>query len=130
MAQHWGTPTTVRVRGSGRGEGSFIRQNGPPGHYGHVILIVEASPNDGLTFMWEVAETAIPKVYAEAVQRGIQRTCEAHGAFAGSAFTRTTVRIVDGSFHDFDSRERSFELAAAEAFENAVRQSGGTYLAD
>lgn len=130
MAYHWGTPTVVRVLGSAHGEGTYVRQQGPPGHYGHVILIVEASPNDGLTFQWEVAETAIPKVFAEAVQRGIQQTCEAHGAFAGSAFTRTAVRIIDGSFHDFDSRERSFELAAAQAFENAVRQAGGCFVAD
>ncbi|MGV3661120.1 MAG: hypothetical protein ACO1TE_13115 [Prosthecobacter sp.] len=130
QADHWGTPIKVRVLGSARGEGSFVRQQSSLGRYGHVILEVAASPNDGITFQWNVEETTIPKIFAEAVLRGIQRACADHKAFAGCSLTRTTVRVIDGSFHEADSNGISYERAAYEAFESAVRQAGGLFLAD
>ena len=120
-----GTQRLVRVVRSARAEGAYVRQMGPPGHYGHVVLIVEPSDTDGLTFVWAVGETAIPQIFSQSVLRGIQRTCSVDGPFQGCAFTRTTVRVIDGSYHDTDSKERSYEMASAMAFADAVHRAGG-----
>ncbi|WP_395735198.1 hypothetical protein [Prosthecobacter sp.] len=115
----------VRVTSSAQGEGTFIRQAGPPGHVGHVILLVEPATGDGLTFEWAVPETAIPERFAQAVLRGIQAACSADGPFRDCAFTQTRVRIIDGLYHETDSRERSYEIASALAFEDAIQRAGG-----
>lgn len=115
----------VRVLGAAQGEGKFIRQAGPPGHYGHVVMVVEPSTDDGLTFVWSVGEAAIPERFSQAVMRGIDLTFAEAGQFHGCTFTLTRVRIIDGSYHEIDSRERSFEIASALAFANAVQRAGG-----
>jgi elongation factor G len=128
----------VRVLRSAQGECIFVRQKGSLGHYGHVILVVEPSPDDGLTLEWAVNEATIPERFSKAVQRGIQLTCSAKnpdvvscwvdgGPFQGCAFTRTKVRIIDGSYHDYDSSEHSFEIAGSVAFSNAVKNAGGPH---
>lgn len=119
------TPQLVRVLGSAQGEGKFIRQNGPPGHVGHVIMLVEPCSSAGLTFEWSVAEAAIPERFSPAVLRGLQLACSEHGPFHGCTFTHTRVRIIDGSYHEIDSRERSYEMASAFAFADAVQKAGG-----
>jgi elongation factor G len=110
---------------SAQGEGKYIRQAGPPGHVGHVIMLVEPFASDGLTFEWAVAETAIPERFSQAVLRGIQLTCSEGGPFQDCAFTQTRVRIIDGSYHEIDSRERSYEMASAFAYEDAIQKAGG-----
>src|ERR1041385_4415943 len=87
----------VRVMSSAQGEGKFIRQAGPPGHVGHVIMLVEPSLGDGLTFEWAVPEAAIPERFSQSVLRGIELTCSEDGPFHGCAFTQTKVRVIDGS---------------------------------
>jgi elongation factor G len=116
---------SVRVMSSAQGEGKFIRQAGPPGHVGHVIMLVEPATGDGLTFEWAVPESAIPERFSQAVLRGIHLTCSEDGPFRDCAFTQTRVRIIDGSYHEIDSRERSYEMASAFAFEDAVQRAGG-----
>lgn len=115
----------VRVMSSAQGEGKFIRQAGPPGHYGHVIMLVEPCAGDGLTFEWAVSEAAILERFSQAVLRGIQLSCSEDGPFRDCAFTQTRVRIIDGSYHEIDSRERSYEIASAFAFEDAIQRAGG-----
>ena len=115
----------VRVTSSAQGEGMFVRQAGPPGHVGYVIMLVEPSPDDGLTLEWAVPEAAIPERFSQAVLRGIQFTCSEDGPFHGCAFTQTKVRVIDGAYHETDSRDRSYEMAGAFAFEDAVQKAGG-----
>jgi translation elongation factor EF-G len=55
--------------------------------------------------------------------RGIELTCAEDGPFHGCAFTQTRVRVIDGSYHELDSRERSYEMASACAFEDAVQKA-------
>jgi elongation factor G len=92
-------------------------------------MLVEPVVGDGLTFEWAVPEAAIPERFSQAVLRGIQLTCSEDGPFHGCAFTQTRVRVIDGSYHEIDSRERSYEMASAFAFEDAVQKAGGVVQA-
>jgi len=103
-----------------RAEGRFIRQSGPPGHYGHVVLSVEPSSQSDLSFSWEVDDDQIPPMFKAAVYQGVEVLFEPDARFHGFACENTVVRVVGGSFHETDSKELSFKMAAAEAFSKAV----------
>ena len=107
-----------------RGEGRFIRQQGSPGRYGHVVLLVQSSDQPLLPIEWSVPEECIPLAYMQAISQGITGLFEAESKFSKWSPTGFSVRVIGGSHHETDSNEVSYTLAAAEAFIHAVENSG------
>src|SRR5690349_6443102 len=102
-----------------RGEGRFVRQAGGLHRYGHVVLIVESAPAE-LSFSWEVFAEQIPDMFKDAVYRGVSRSFEPGGLFGSYISHGLRVRVVDGSWHETDSNEGSFEIASALALKDAI----------
>jgi len=94
--------------------GKFIQQSGGRGQYGHVVLDVEPqeAPGLGVTFENKIKGGAIPQEYIPAVKQGIFETAKS-GILAGYPVTDIKVTLVDGSYHDVDSSEMSFKMAAS-----------------
>ena len=103
------------------GECRFIRQTGFP-RFGHVLLTVEASCTDGLSFQWDVLPEQIPEMFREAVCRGVRRSFEPGAQFGEYAPDGLLVRVIGGSFQEKDSNEGSFEIASKQAFAQALAQ--------
>ena len=103
------------------GEGRIVRQSGGLHRYGHVVLSVDNSPGADLTFAWQVLPTQIPDVFKEAIYRGVRRSFDVGAQFDGVSSDGLLVRVVDGSFHETDSNEGSFEIAATQAFLKALK---------
>lgn len=108
------------------GEGRFVRQRGSPGRYGHVVLVVEPVKGQGLSFAWEVRNDEIPSEYEESVQRGVKALFLDDGPFAGVQ-QGLHVRVIGGSFHETDSNEMSYFMAAASAFQDAAQRVRGSH---
>lgn len=102
-----------------RGEGRIVRQAGGLHRYGHVVLLVESAPAE-LCFSWEVSAVQIPDLFKDAVCRGVTRSFEPGAVFGSYVPDGLRVRIVDGSWHEIDSNEGSFEIASALALKDAL----------
>ncbi len=105
------------------GEGKLIKQSGGRGQYGHVILSVR--PNDqgkGLTIENKVIGGAIPKDYINAVFKGIGESVST-GVVAGYPVIDVHVDVLDGSYHDVDSNENAFAMAAIFAMRDALKKA-------
>lgn len=102
-------------------EGKYVRQSGGRGQYGHVILTVE--PYDGpedFVFENKIRGGVIPQEYIPPVKAGAKEAAES-GVLAGFPLVKIKVILKDGSFHEVDSSEVAFKLAAVDAFKKAVR---------
>jgi len=108
------------------GEGKHKKQSGGAGQYGHVFIRFEPS-NEGFSFASEVVGGAVPKGYFPAVEKGLQETFE-KGPLAGFPVINVKATLFDGSYHDVDSNEISFKLAAALAFKDAIPNAAATIL--
>lgn len=109
-------------------EGKFIRQTGGRGQYGHVKIRVEPREREtGFEFIDEIKAGAIPKEYIPAVEKGIKEAMET-GVIAGYPVVDFAVRLYDGSYHEVDSSEIAFKIAASMAFKDAVRRAGAIIL--
>jgi elongation factor G len=108
-------------------EGKYIRQSGGRGQYGHVYLKVEPlERGEGFKFIDKIVGGAIPKEYIPAVEKGIKEAAES-GVIAGYPLVDFQVTLFDGSFHEVDSSEMAFKMAAIEAMRDAQR-SADTFL--
>ena len=108
-------------------EGKYIRQSGGRGQYGHVYLKVEPlERGEGLKFIDKIVGGAIPKEYIPAVEKGVKEAAES-GIIAGYPFVDFQVTLFDGSFHEVDSSEMAFKMAAIEAMRDAQR-AADTFL--
>ena len=104
-------------------EGKFIRQSGGKGQYGHVWLRLEPLPADqGYEFVNGIAGGAIPKEFIPAVDKGIQEAMEG-GVLAGYPIVDVKVTLFDGSYHDVDSNEMAFKIAASIGFKEGFRDA-------
>ncbi len=111
------------IRSKGEAEGKYIKQSGGRGQYGHVVLRVEPSePGVGLEFVNKIVGGIIPREYIPAVEKGVRERMES-GVVAGYAMRDVRVTLFDGSFHDVDSSEMGFKIAASMAFEGACRKA-------
>ena len=111
------------IRGSFEAEGKFIRQSGGRGQYGHVWLNVEPSESGkGFEFINKIVGGVIPKEYIPAVAKGIKGAMET-GVIAGYPMVDVKVTLFDGSYHEVDSSEMAFKIAASMAFKTAVKNS-------
>jgi elongation factor G len=104
-------------------EGRFIRQSGGRGQYGHVWLTLEPQvPGKGFEFVSRIVGGSIPREYIPAVQKGVIEAME-RGVLAGYPMVDIKVTLIDGSYHDVDSSEMAFKIAASMGFKEGVRQA-------
>jgi len=100
-----------------------VKQSGGRGQYGHVEIIVQpAEAGKGFEFVNEIKGGSIPKEYIPAVEKGIISAMH-RGVYAGYPVVDVKVTLVDGSYHEVDSSELAFKLAAAECFKMAFLKS-------
>ena len=108
------------IEGKAKAEGKFIQQTGVKPQYGHVWLAVE--PNErgaGFVFENKIDEELLPKEFIPAIKKGIEGSLEG-GALAGFPVIDVKVSLVDGSYHEDDSTEQGFSVAASIALRNAL----------
>ena len=111
-----------------KAEGRFVRQTGGRGQYGHVILKIEPQePGHGYEFINNIAGGVIPKDYIPAVNKGIQEQMES-GVVAGYPMVDVKVTLYDGSYHDVDSSEIAFKIAASMGFKNGADKAAPILL--
>lgn len=108
---------------SARSEGKFVRQSGGRGQYGHVILQVEPlTRNGGFVFEDKVTGGDVPREYIPAVEKGI-REAMTSGVLGGFHVIDMKASLLGGSFHEVDSSELAFSIAASQAFKKAMSQA-------
>src|SRR5476649_824776 len=109
-------------------EGKFIKQSGGRGQYGHVWLKVEPQPHGkGFEFVDAIKGGSVPREYITAVQRGLLETLPA-GVLAGYPVVDVKVTLFDGSYHEVDSNENAFRMAASMAFKDGMRKASPVLL--
>ncbi|WP_417585957.1 elongation factor G [Nitrincola sp.] len=105
----------------------FARQSGGRGQYGHVVVEFSPSDEEGLEFINEVVGGAIPKEYIPAVQKGIEEQMK-NGVIAGYPLIGLKARLYDGSFHEVDSNEMAFKIAASQALKKYAQEASPCLL--
>ncbi|MBQ5340552.1 MAG: elongation factor G [Oscillospiraceae bacterium] len=115
------------IKGSATEEYRYVRQTGGHGQYGHVKIFVEPNPGKGYEFVNAVVGGAIPKEYIEPVNQGIQGAMMS-GTLAGYPVEDVKVTLLDGSYHEVDSSEMAFKIAASIAFKDAVAKANPVIL--
>ena len=106
----------------------YARQSGGKGQYGHVkIRLTPNEPGKGYEFINSVVGGAIPKEYIGPVDQGIQGAMQA-GVLAGYPVVDVKVELYDGSYHEVDSSEMAFKIAASMAFKEAMRKANPVIL--
>ncbi len=103
-----------KIRSSIVANHKFARQSGGRGQYGHVVVEFSPSDDEGLEFINEIVGGAIPKEYIPAIEKGIFEQMK-NGVLAGYPLIGLKARLYDGSFHDVDSNEMAFKIAASQA---------------
>ena len=104
-------------------EGKFVKQSGGKGQYGHVWLKME--PNEagkGFEFIDAIKGGSVPREFIPAVEKGLRETLPA-GVVAGYPVVDVKVTLFDGSYHDVDSNENAFKMAASMAFKDGMRKA-------
>ncbi|MCP5148308.1 MAG: elongation factor G [Pseudomonadales bacterium] len=118
------------IRNTAEIEGKFVRQSGGRGQYGHVWVRFEPSEDagaDGLEFVNEIVGGTVPREYVPAVQKGIEEQMK-NGVLAGYPLLGLKATLFDGSFHDVDSNEMAFKIAASMATKKLAQEGGAVLL--
>jgi elongation factor G len=111
------------IRGKVDSEGKFVRQSGGRGQYGHVWLKLEPNASGkGIEFVNGIVGGSVPREYIPAVEKGIREACET-GVIAGYPVVDVKVTAFDGSYHDVDSNEMAFKIAASMGFKEGFRKA-------
>ena len=116
------------VRKSVEQEGKFVKQSGGRGQYGHVWIKLE--PNEagkGFEFIDMIKGGSVPREFIPAVEKGLRDTLP-NGVLAGFPVVDVKVTLFDGSYHDVDSNENAFKMAASMAFKDAMRKASPVLL--
>jgi elongation factor G len=108
-------------------EGKFIKQSGGRGQYGHVWLKLEPQHGKGYEFVDAVKGGRVPKEFIPAVKKGVDEALQ-EGVLAGYPVVDIKVTLTDGSYHDVDSNENAFKMAAIFAFKDGMRQANPVLL--
>ena len=109
-------------------EGKFVKQSGGRGQYGHVVLKLEPlEPGGGYEFVDAIKGGVVPREYIPAVDKGIQETLPA-GVLAGYPVVDVKATLFFGSYHDVDSNENAFRMAASMAFKDGMRKASPVLL--
>jgi elongation factor G len=110
------------IRQPAEAQGRYVRQTGGRGQYGDVYLEVEPAPGEGFSFENKIVGGAIPKEFIPAVEKGIREALDS-GVLAGYPIVDVKVRLTDGSYHEVDSSEMAFKIAASMGFKEALRRA-------
>jgi elongation factor G len=104
-------------------EGKFVKQSGGKGQYGHVWLIMEPNePGKGFEFIDAIKGGTVPREFIPAVEKGLRETIPS-GVLAGFPVVDVKVTLFDGSYHDVDSNENAFKMAASIGFKDGMRKA-------
>ena len=118
------------IRNTSEIEGKFVRQSGGRGQYGHVWVKFEPGEDsnaEGLEFVNEIVGGTVPREYIPAVQKGIEEQMQ-NGVLAGYPLLGLKATLYDGSFHDVDSNEMAFKIAASMATKKLAKEGGAVLL--
>jgi elongation factor G len=116
------------IRRAAEGNGRFIRQTGGKGQYGHVVLTREPTEKGaGYEFVDKIVGGVIPREYMRAIDHGIRETLET-GVYAGYPMVDVRATVHDGSYHEVDSSEMAFKIAASMALKAAVEKADPVVL--
>lgn len=113
------------IKKSAEAEGKYIRQTGGRGQYGHVILRIEPIPEEegkNFEFIDKTVGGVIPKEFMPAIEAGIKEAMMS-GPLAGYPVVRVRAIVLDGSYHEVDSSEMAFKIAASMAFKEAMKKA-------
>jgi elongation factor G len=116
------------IRKSVEQEGKFVKQSGGRGQYGHVWIKME--PNEtgkGFEFVDAIKGGTVPREFIPAVEKGLIDTLP-NGVLAGFPVVDVKITLFDGSYHDVDSNENAFKMAASMAFKDAMRKASPVLL--
>ena len=116
------------IRRHSEAEGKYIRQTGGSGHYGHVKLMID--PNEmgkGFEFVNEIKSGSVPREFFKPIEQGIKQAMEG-GVLAGYEMVDIKVTLYDGSYHEVDSDEMAFKIAASMGFKEAARKASPVLL--
>jgi elongation factor G len=116
------------IRRHAEAEGKYIRQTGGSGHYGHVKLRID--PNDtgkGFEFINEIKSGSVPREFFKPIEQGIKQAMEG-GVLAGYEMVDIKATLYDGSYHEVDSDEMAFKIAASMGFKEAARKASPVLL--
>ncbi len=115
-------PYRETIRGKTQVHGRYKKQTGGHGMFGDVWLELEPNPGGGVAFAERVVGGSVPKQYFPGVEKGIRETA-AEGVVAGYPLSDFKATLYDGSFHNVDSNELSFKIAASMALKEGVQQA-------
>jgi elongation factor G len=111
------------VRQTAKEEGKYVRQSGGRGQYGHVYLEVQPiEQGKNFEFVNKIVGGSIPKEYISAVEKGVKEALE-DGVLAGYPVVDVGVTLFDGSYHEVDSSEMAFKIAASMAVKSAIKKA-------
>jgi elongation factor G len=111
------------IRKGVRTEGRYVKQSGGRGQYGHIWLEIEPNvPGGGFEFRKRITGGVVPTEYLPAVEKGIVEAME-EGVLAGYPVVDVIVSAVDGSFHEVDSSDMAFKIAASMAFKSGAKRA-------
>jgi elongation factor G len=111
-----------------KAEYRYIKQTGGRGQYGHVVFEIEpAELGTGILFEDDIIGGVIPKEYINSIEKGVMESAEA-GVLAGYPVTDIKIRLYDGSFHEVDSSDMAFKMAASLAFKEGIMKAGPVLL--
>jgi len=109
-------------------DGKFVRQSGGKGQYGHVVFRLEPNePGKGFEFLDEIKGGVVPREYIPAVQKGVEEALNS-GVLAGYPVVDVKVALTFGSYHDVDSSEQAFKMAAIFGFKEAAKKANPVIL--
>lgn len=108
-------------------EGKHKKQSGGHGQYGHVKITFSPGAEEGLTFTTSVVGGSVPKNYFPAVEKGLQEAMQ-KGVLAGYPVVNLAADLFDGSYHEVDSNELSFKMAASLAYKAGLPQASPVLL--
>jgi elongation factor G len=116
------------IRRAAEGNGLFKRQTGGKGQFGHVVLNVEpTAKGSGFEFVDKIVGGTIPREFMRAVQQGIREALDT-GIYAGYPMVDVRATVFDGSYHEVDSSEMAFKIAASMAIKDAVGKASPVVL--
>jgi len=109
---------TIKI--AGNAEGKYIKQSGGRGQYGHVKIKFEPNPGKGYEFVDKVVGGSVPREYIKPVNEGLQAAL-ANGIFCGFPVIDIKATLYDGSYHEVDSNEMAYRIAASMALKDAAK---------
>ena len=116
------------IKQMGEGEGKHVKQSGGKGQYGHCYLRLEPQEaGAGSIFVDETKGGSIPREFIPAIEKGVKEAL-GRGVIAGYPMVDVKVAVTDGSYHDVDSSEAAFKMAAILGFREAAKQAGAVLL--